>query len=41
MAGEVAGKKVSKEAISKIEKIEATAGKIVGGAAEVESDFEE
>ena len=41
VAGEVAGKKVSKEAIEKIEKIELTAGKIVAGAAKAKSDFEE
>ncbi len=41
VAGEVAGKRVSKEAISKIEGIESTASKIVGGAAEVKSDFEQ
>ena len=36
VAGEVTGQKLSKEAISKIEGIESTAGKIVAGAAEAE-----
>ncbi len=39
VAAEVAGQKLSKEALSKIEKIESTVGKIV--AAEAGSDFEE
>jgi len=39
VVGEVVGQKLSKEALSKIEKIESTAGKIV--AAEAESAFEE
>ncbi len=41
VAGEVAGQKLTKEAISKIEGIESTAGKTVAGAAEAKSDFEE
>ena len=41
VAEEIAGKRVSKEAISKIEKIESAASKIVAGAAEDNSDFEE
>ncbi len=41
VVGEVAGQKVSKEALSKIEKVEATASKIVAEAAEAESAFEE
>ena len=36
VAGKVAGQKLSKEAISKIEGIDSTAGKIVAGAAETE-----
>ena len=36
VVGEVAGQKVSKEALSKIEKVEATASKIVAEAAEAE-----
>ncbi len=39
VAAEVAGQKLSKEALSKIEKIESTVGKIV--AAKAGSDFEE
>ncbi len=38
VAGQVVGQKLSKEALSKIEKIEATAGIIVTGAAEADSD---
>ncbi len=36
VAAEVAGQKLSKEALSKIEKVESTVGKIVAGAAETE-----
>ncbi len=39
VAAEVAGQKLSKEALSKIEKIESAVGKIVAG--EAGSDFEE
>ena len=38
VAGEVAGQKLSDEALSKIEKIEAVAGKIVADAAEAGSE---
>ena len=41
VAGQVVGQKLSKEALSKIEKIEATAGKIVAGAAEADPDSED
>ncbi len=40
LARQVAGQKLSKEAISKIEQTEPAAGKIVAGAAEAESDPE-
>ena len=40
VAGQVVGQKLSKEALSKIARIEATAGKIVAEAAEAESDSE-
>ncbi len=41
VAGEVAGQKLSKEALSKIEKVEATVGKIATGTVEPKSDFED
>ncbi len=41
VVGEVVGQKLSKEALSKIEKAEATASKIVAEAAEAEPAFEE
>ncbi len=41
VAGQVVGQKLSKEALSKIEKIEATAGKIVAGVAEADPDPED
>ncbi len=41
VAGQVAGQKLSKEAVSEIERIEPVAGKIVAQAAEVETDPED
>ncbi len=41
VSGEVVGQKLSVEALSKIEKAEATASKIVAEAAEAEPAFEE
>ncbi len=41
VAGQIVGQKLSKEALSKIEKIEATAGKIVAGVAEADPDPED
>ncbi len=41
VVGQVVGQKLSKEALSKIEKAEATASKIVAEAAEAEPAFEE